>query len=156
MYPTSTMRMRIQANRCSCFIVSSRCRNASATSGGQSPRESEEQAHAFMPEVDALAVHHRAGTSDDADIVLAAVLHRFRRHARSLRGGLMHPNAANTGIAALAHDLLGRLRARDDHHRVNAARDRSQVRIAAITLEPLHVRVHREYIVSARLQPPID
>ena len=42
--------------------------------------------------------------------------------ARSLSEGLVDPNAVYPGIAAVAHDPLGGLRSRDDHHAVNATR----------------------------------
>ena len=64
-----------------------------------------------------------ARTGDHADIVLAAVLDRLRRDTRPLPYGLVHPNAANPGIAAVAHDPLCGLRSSDDHHSVDRSRD---------------------------------
>jgi hypothetical protein len=90
---------------------------------GQSASDSEDPPHARVSEVDTGAVHHRAGTSDHADIVLAAVLDCVRRDTRSLPYGLVHPDAVDSGIAAVAHDPLGGLRSRDDHDCVDSTRD---------------------------------
>src|SRR5436190_21300308 len=109
-----------------------------------------------MSEVDAIAVHHRAGTGDDADVVLTAILDGRRRDTRALPDGLMHPDAADSGIAAVPHDPLGGLRSRDDHHAVDSTRDRLQVGITAVALERLHVWVHRKDIVPTVLQAVID
>jgi hypothetical protein len=54
------------------------------------------------------------------------------------------------------HDLLGSLSARDDHNAVDAAGDRSQVGKTANAVEGLHVRIHREDVVSGRLQAVVD
>src|SRR5262249_55855805 len=53
-------------------------------------------------------------------------------------------------------DPLCDLGSRDDHHAADAAGDGVHVGIAAIALEGLHVRVHREYVVPRLLQPAID
>src|SRR5438874_9832293 len=94
-----------------------------ATSCGQSSSESENPPHASVSEIDAFAVHHRAGAADHADIVLPAVLDGILRDTRSLPQGLVHPNAADPGIATVTNDLLRGLRSRDDHHSVDPARD---------------------------------
>src|SRR5204862_3424932 len=109
MYPTSTMRMRIHATRCTRFMAFSL--------RGQSAGELEEPPHARVSQVGAGAEHHRAGTGDHADIMLTAVLDGFWRDARRLLSHrLMHPYAANAGIAAVVDDLLRDLGSRDDHH----------------------------------------
>src|SRR5262249_25518011 len=101
-----------------------------------------------MSEVDAGAVHHLAADGDDADVVLAAVLASRGRHARTRADRLMHPHAADAGVPAVAHDLLGRLGPRDDHDTVHAARNGLHIGIAAVAVERRHVRVYREHIVS--------
>ena len=110
--------MRIQATRRSRFIgtLPDGLRRESAG-------ESEDPAHARVSEVDAVAEHHRAGACDHADIVLTAVLNSRRRDTRSFPYGLMHPNAADPGIAAVVHDPLRDLRSRYDHHAIDAPRD---------------------------------
>src|SRR5881394_2909483 len=149
MYPTSTIRMRIHATRCSRFMACSL--------RGQSAGKFEEPPHARVPEVGAGSEHHRAGTSDHADVMLTAVVDgAWRDTRRLLPHGLMHPYTANAGIAAVVHDLLRDLRSRDNHHAINAARDGFEVGIAAIAFEGLHVRVHREDVVPGRLQPLVD
>jgi hypothetical protein len=90
---------------------------------GQSASESEDPPHAHVSEVDVVAVHHRARTSDHADIVLTAILDCLRRDARSLPQGLMHPDAADPCIAAVVHDTLRGFRSSDDHDPVDATRD---------------------------------
>src|SRR4030095_11768393 len=104
MYPTSTMRMRIHATRCSRFMPFSL--------RGQSAGELEEPSHAHVSEVGAGAEHHRAGASDHADVVLPAILDGFRRHARALSARLMHPDATNLGLGAVVHDPLRDFRPR--------------------------------------------
>src|SRR5215831_12401300 len=112
------MRMRIQATRRSWFIgtLPDGLRRKSAG-------ESEDPAHAGVSEVDAVAVHHRAGARDHTDIVSTAVLNSLRRDTRSLPYGLVHPDATLPGIAAVVHDPLRDLRSRDDHHAIDAPRD---------------------------------
>jgi hypothetical protein len=109
-----------------------------------------------VSKVDAVTVHHRAPTSDHADIVLTAVLDCPRGDTRSFSYGFVHPNATDPGIAAVAHDPVRDLRTRDDHHSVDPIGDSLQVRITAIALEGLHVRINWEYIVSGSLEPVID
>src|SRR6266487_6601628 len=124
MYPTSTMRMRIHATRCSRFMAFSL--------RGQSAGQLEEPPHARVSDVGAGAEHHRAGTSDHADVVLLAILDGLWRHARALSQRLMHPDAADLGLGAVLHDPLGDLRSRDDHHAINPARDGLEVGITAL------------------------
>jgi hypothetical protein len=64
-YPTSTMRMRIHATRCSRFVPF--CLR------GQSASELEEPPHARVSERGAGAEHRRAGTGDHADVVLPTI-----------------------------------------------------------------------------------
>src|SRR5262245_39576945 len=122
---------------------------------GQPTRKFEEPSHARVSDVRA-GVHHRAGAGDDADIVLAAVLDRFRRDARTLPYRLMHPDAANAGRMAVADDPLGGFRPRDDHHAVDAARNRLQVRIAALAIEGRQVRVDGDDVVAGLLEALVD
>ena len=76
-----------------------------------------------MPDVDAVAVHHRARASDHADIVLTAVLDSLRRDTRSLPDGLVHPDAMDPSIAAVVHDPLSDFGSRDDHYAVYSTRN---------------------------------
>src|SRR5688500_14239845 len=86
-----------------------------------------------MSEVGRGAEHHRAGTGDHADLVLAAVLDGGWRNTRTLLSdGLMHPHTADAGVAAVLYDPLGDLRPRDDHDAVDPTRDRSQIRVTPI------------------------
>src|SRR6185436_14698240 len=78
------------------------------------------------------------------------------RDAGSLPYRSVHPNAADPGFVAIAHDPLRGLRSRDNHHSVDPARDGFQIRITAVALEGLHARIHGEYIVPALFQPTID
>src|SRR5215471_2244596 len=98
------MRMRIQATRRSRFIgtLPDGLRRESAS-------ESEDPAHARVSEVDAVAVHHRAGARDHADIVLTAILDSPRRDTRSLTYGLVHPRQKNG--ASIVRFAEGRPRA---------------------------------------------
>jgi len=49
----------------------------------------------------------------------------------------VHPDAADSGFAALVYDLLRNFGSGDDHYTVDAARNGSQVGIAVIALEGL-------------------
>jgi hypothetical protein len=109
-----------------------------------------------VSEIGAGAEHHRARAGDHLDVVLTAVVDRLGRHARCLRGELMHPDAAHARGAAVAHDPLRDLGSRDDHGAIDAARDRLHVRITGRPLEALHVRIHREDIVTGLRQPVKD
>ena len=54
--------------------------------------------YARVPEVDAVAEHHRARAADDADAVLTAVIEGVLRDARALSKGSMHPDAGRNNF----------------------------------------------------------
>ena len=68
----------------------------------------------------------------------------------------MHPYETHSGVAALAHDLVGRLGFRDNDNAINAAWNRLQVGVASIAFKGLQVRVHGEHFAPIDLQPTID
>ena len=85
--------------------------------------EFEDPSNARMSEVNVGAVHHRAGTRDHTDVVLTTVVDGLRRDTRSLPYGLVHPDAADPGVAAVAHDPLCDFRSCDDHDTIDSAGD---------------------------------
>jgi hypothetical protein len=59
-------------------------------------------------------------------------------------------------IPSSAHRLLGDLRARPDHDRFHAARDRAQVVIGRVTSKLVSVRVYGEHLISALPKVSVD
>jgi hypothetical protein len=58
-------------------------------------------------------------------------------------------------FGALAHRLLGDLRPRSDHDRLDASGYRTQVVIAAVAFDLVRVRVDGEDLVAALAQAPV-
>src|SRR5918994_2642502 len=114
-------------------------------------RQGEEDAHHLVPAIGGRLKHARAAAVDDRDATLAAVGCRRRRDAPA-SGAPMHPDVLDPELGALAHGLVGDLRARSDHDRVDAARDRAQVVVGRVGLDLLGVRVDREDLVATLLQ----
>jgi hypothetical protein len=64
-------------------------------------------------------------------IVLTAVLNSLQRHTRSLPNRLMHPHAADPGIAAVVDDPLRDLGSRDNNHTIDGSDRRKSASDAA-------------------------
>jgi hypothetical protein len=95
----------------------------------------------------------------------AAVDHRDAVRPAVLRGGLgdaararAHDAStrADSELGAFAHRLLGDLRPRPDHDRLDAAGDRAEVVIREITLHRLRVGIDGEHLVAAIPQALVD
>jgi len=68
----------------------------------------------------------------------------------------MHRDVLDPQFGTLAHRLLGGLRSRSDHDRLDAAGDRAQVVVAAIAFHLVCVRVDGDYLVPPLAQTLID
>src|SRR5262245_25520161 len=115
----------------------------------------ERDAHDLVAEVGGRAEHQRAAAVDHGDPVSAAVVRGGGGHARAAAAPV-HPDVLDPEPGALAHRLRGELGPRRDHHRVDAAGDRGQVRVRVVTLDLVGVRVHREHLVPSVAQPLVD
>ncbi len=71
-------------------------------------------------------------------------------------GAAMHPDVLDAELSALAHGVFGSRRPGADHHRLDTARHRLEVRVTPIALDLLGVRVDREHLVAAIPQPLVD
>ena len=76
-----------------------------------------------------------------------------RRYLRRSRGV---PDVFDPKLGAFAHRLFGDLRARRDHDRLDAARNRAQVVIGGVAFKLLCVRVYGEHLVSPLPKPSIN
>jgi hypothetical protein len=67
----------------------------------------------------------------------------------------MHPDPRHVGFTALVHDLFCGLGLGDDYDAVDAPGNRFEIGITAVSLERLHVRIHREGFVPGALQTAV-
>src|SRR5215831_12804431 len=111
-------------------------------------------AHDLVPGIGGGPEHQGAAAVDDGDAVGPAVAGGGIGDAASA-GASVHPHVLDAEFGAFAHGVLGDLRAGADHHRLDPAGDRCQVRVAPVPLDFAGVRVDREHLVAALAQPPV-
>jgi hypothetical protein len=59
-------------------------------------------------------------------------------------------------LNAFAHRLVGDLRPRADHDRLDAAGNRAEIVVGTIAIDLAGVRIHREHLVAALAQALVD
>src|SRR5215212_12113033 len=117
--------------------------------------EREYKAHDLVTQISGRIKHARATTLYNRDAVLASIVgRRFGDTAGT--GTAVHPDVLDPKLGTLAHRLLGDLRARSDHDRLYAPRDRAQIVIGRVTFNLVCVRVYGEHLISALFKASVD
>src|SRR5215467_39189 len=112
------------------------------------------EAHDLVPGIGGGPEHEGAAAIDDGDAVLPAVAGGGIGDA-ARTGAPVHPHVLDAELGAFAHGVLGDLGPGSDHHRLDPAGDRCQVRVAPVPLDLVGVRVDREHLVAALAQPRV-
>jgi hypothetical protein len=117
--------------------------------------ECEDNAHELVTQISGGIEHARATALYNRDAMLASVVGRLFGDA-SCAGATVHPHKLDPKLGTLAHRLLGDLRTRPDHDRLDTARDRAQIVIGGITFKLVCIRVNGEDLVSPLPKASVD